>query len=262
MRPLVLAFLMFGACSDGDEPDEAIRQVWVGEYTVCAVVESEAGYCWGRGFDDASGSGSVPVRYGGDRSFRQLSPAIGAFGDYICGLTTDAGTLCQGTFVVNIDGGGLISSALAPLANDVPLDTIAAGSTHLCGLTDAGAAWCWGDFNAGVRGTDQIDPEGWSLAPNPVTGGLTFTSIGAGDGHTCGMTAAGAVYCWGAGERLGAPSAVLETSAESCGQIPPCGPAPRPDRASRRGAGAFRGPAGQLRDHRGRRAVVLGRNLR
>lgn len=230
MRPLILAVLVVSGCSDGagpnDKPDDAFRQVSVGEYRVCAIVESGAGYCWGRAFDDYSRSDSVPARYGGVRTFLHLSSATGLFGDYICGLTTDAGTLCQGYLLVNIDAGGLIDNTLVPLANDVPLDTIATGSTHFCGLTDEGAAWCWGDFNAGVRGTDAEDPAGWNLVPNPVAGGLTFTSIGAGVSHTCGRIAAGAVYCWGAGAYLGAPSAALETSDESCGQIAPCAPAP------------------------------------
>jgi len=248
MRPIILALLILSACSDGsgpgDESDDPFQQVSVGETRVCAVVESGAGYCWGLSFADRERSDSVPTRYGGDQLFRQLSPASGIFGDYICGLATGAGTLCQGFFLVNIDAGGLISSTLASVANDVPLDTIATSSTHFCGLTDAGAAWCWGDFNAGVRGTDELDPAGWSLLPNLVQGDLTFTSIGAGVSHTCARTAAGAVYCWGASVRLGAPSAQLETSAESCGQIPPCAPLPVQTELPAAAQALFVGPTG------------------
>ena len=38
-------------------------------------------------------------------------------------------------------------------------------------------------------------------APNKVPGGNVFVSLGAGDSFTCGMTAAGRAYCWGAGDR-------------------------------------------------------------
>jgi alpha-tubulin suppressor-like RCC1 family protein len=33
--------------------------------------------------------------------------------------------------------------------------------------------------------------------PVAVVGGLTFASVSVGGGHTCGITAEGAAYCWG-----------------------------------------------------------------
>ena len=49
----------------------------------------------------------------------------------------------------------------------------------------------------------------------PVAGGLTFAGVDAGGGHTCGVAAAGAAYCWGLNEtgQLGTGSA---TGPESC----------------------------------------------
>jgi alpha-tubulin suppressor-like RCC1 family protein len=212
--------VLVAACSDGAGPDpdtDLFRQVSVGDLRVCALIESGAGYCWGMSFDDPTRSDSVPTRYGGDLLFRQLSSAQGIFGDYVCGLSTTGGTLCQGTLLVGYDGGALISNTLAPLAQDVSVDTLATGSTHFCGLTSAGVAWCWGDFNVGMRGTGQPEGSNWSLEPNQVAGGLAFASIGAGVSHTCGSTAEGTVFCWGTASRLGAPSAELDTSSENCG---------------------------------------------
>jgi hypothetical protein len=36
-------------------------------------------------------------------------------------------------------------------------------------------------------------------SPTPVAAGLTFASVSAGDWHICGLTPAGAAYCWGDG---------------------------------------------------------------
>jgi hypothetical protein len=36
-----------------------------------------------------------------------------------------------------------------------------------------------------------------STTPVAVTGGLAFTRLSLGEYHTCGVTAAGAAYCWG-----------------------------------------------------------------
>ena len=41
----------------------------------------------------------------------------------------------------------------------------------------------------------------WSATPVAASGGLIFSSISAGWDHTCGVTADGAGYCWGANER-------------------------------------------------------------
>jgi alpha-tubulin suppressor-like RCC1 family protein len=221
-QPVLTLLLGLGlyACSDGSGPEEdsaVFRQVSVGDASVCAVTESGAGYCWGRTFGDFAESDSVPTRYGGNQNFLQLSAAQGIFGNYVCGLAAQAGTLCQGIMLVGYDIGYEISSTLAPLAHDIALDTVATSSSHFCGLTDQGIAWCWGDLNVGMRGTGQPEGSAWSLEPNQVAGGLTFSTIGAGVSHTCASTGEGAVFCWGTGTRLGAPSAALDTSSANCG---------------------------------------------
>lgn len=81
-----------------------------------------------------------------------------------------------------------------------------------------------------MRGTGEPEGRNWNLEPNTVAGGLSFNTIGAGLSHSCGLTEEGAVYCWGAGEQLGAPSATLDPSEDNCGLGPgigaPCAHAP------------------------------------
>jgi alpha-tubulin suppressor-like RCC1 family protein len=36
-----------------------------------------------------------------------------------------------------------------------------------------------------------------STVPVAVSGGYSFASVDGGDDHTCGVTTAGAAYCWG-----------------------------------------------------------------
>src|SRR5439155_1510095 len=74
---------------------------------------------------------------------------------------------------------------------------LAAGASHTCGLTNSGATYCWG-----ARGDGQLGdgtPQVW-WAPGAVSWGSSFTALAAaGDyaGYTCGLTSAGAAYCWG-----------------------------------------------------------------
>src|SRR5690606_13848178 len=84
-----------------------------------------------------------------------------------------------------------------PVAGGLTFTAITAGNAHTCGLTTDGAAYCWGNGWDGQLGDgSNIDI---SLVPTPVAGGLTFTAIAAGPDHTCGLSPAGAAYCWGHG---------------------------------------------------------------
>lgn len=75
---------------------------------------------------------------------------------------------------------------------------VAASAGFTCALDDRGAAWCWGLGYAGQLG---IGYGVWSMPqPVAVTGGHTFVSITAGLAHACGVTAAGAAWCWGAND--------------------------------------------------------------
>jgi alpha-tubulin suppressor-like RCC1 family protein len=73
--------------------------------------------------------------------------------------------------------------------------SVAPGGNHTCALTAAGKAYCWGANDVGAIGVSQ--EFGVYLIAQPVSGNLTFAELSSGMHHTCGRTAAGAVYCWG-----------------------------------------------------------------
>jgi alpha-tubulin suppressor-like RCC1 family protein len=68
------------------------------------------------------------------------------------------------------------------------------GSYHVCVVMSTGT-YCWGRNSEG-----QLGSGGFSTADSVaalVRGGLTFVQAAAGYVHSCGITAAGAAYCWG-----------------------------------------------------------------
>ena len=76
--------------------------------------------------------------------------------------------------------------------------SVSAGPSHVCGVTTAGDAYCWGWNSSGQLGDGTRTNR---HTPVPVagglTGGLSFASVSTAGLHTCAVTTAGVVYCWG-----------------------------------------------------------------
>ena len=115
-----------------------------------------------------------------------------------CALTARGGVMCWGSNGAGQLGDNSTSQRLAPtdvstLATGVA--QIAAGAAHTCALTDAGGVQCWGSNTNGQLGDNSSTTR---LAPVDVSG-LTsgVAAIAAGFAHTCALTAAGGVKCWG-----------------------------------------------------------------
>jgi alpha-tubulin suppressor-like RCC1 family protein len=72
---------------------------------------------------------------------------------------------------------------------------VSAGDYHTCAVLDAGSATCWGHNLYGQLGDGTTTQ---STAPITVSGLSTgVVQISAAESHTCAVTAAGSVKCWG-----------------------------------------------------------------
>lgn len=66
---------------------------------------------------------------------------------------------------------------------------------------ETGPAYCWGDNESQGQLGDGTNTD--RLNPTPVSGGLEFSQLSAGNGHTCGIAEDGSMYCWGDNESQG-----------------------------------------------------------
>ena len=164
---------------------EAIRQrffylrIAAGSAHTCIITRESQVMCWGSSQHWQIGDGDnqlAPIDDNGDVIIKKPYPE----------------------YVVIVDENG---DTTGPLTGVISL---VAGGDHTCALITTGQVRCWGR-GGGRLGNDTntysnhavtvVDGDG---STNPLTGVI---SLAVGSAHTCALTTAGRVWCWGDGGR-------------------------------------------------------------
>ena len=162
--------------------------------------------CWGANNRGQLGDGThtdrlVPVDVAGLSSGVQ---AIAAGGRHTCALTRAGGVKCWGDNGLGQVGDG---SRLIPFLTNRPwpvdvkglssgVQALAAGAKHTCALTTRGGVKCWGNNGSGVLGAPTRRSY-QSTSVDVVGLNRGVHAIAASAYHTCALTNAGGVKCWG-----------------------------------------------------------------
>jgi alpha-tubulin suppressor-like RCC1 family protein len=164
----------------------------------CGVTAEGAAYCWGSNAYGELGDGTTvertsPVAVVGGLTFAGVS--AGMF--HSCGVTTGGAAYCWGYDGNGELGDGTGTESTSPVAvtGAHTFASVSAGVAYSCGVTTEGAAYCWGANGDGRLG-DSSTVDHWA-SPVPVAGGHRFATVSARFDHACGLSTAGAVYCWG-----------------------------------------------------------------
>lgn len=184
--------------------NEQFVSLSAGAAHVCALTAIGKAFCWGR---DSSGQlgdrgrvySTTPIPVYPDSSFQSIS----AGGFHTCGIKLDGRAFCwgdntRGQLGIGTTGGQVDAQPTTPLPGGT-YRSISAGYRHSCAIRGDGVAVCWGDNKQAQLGTVVTDTI--VNTPTPVGVSVPLATIVAGGdvrySHTCGLTAAGAAYCWG-----------------------------------------------------------------
>jgi len=174
-----------------------------GGHHACAVTTTGTIQCWGGNNDGQLGTGdllrsTVPIDpLGPPTGITAL--AAGGCGAHTC-VSNANEVWCWGDNSDGQLGDGLRVDSNVPvqvpgLAGAAQLE---AGEDHTCALSSAGGVTCWGGNGRAQLGDGSSYDSG---APVPVLGlSAGVRQIAVGDWHSCAITAAGGVMCWGGNE--------------------------------------------------------------
>lgn len=167
--------------------------------SICSIFAGDT-WCWGANNWGQFGTGGVdnyvwePTMASGGTA-PAASAALGQ--GHLCTLRTDQSVWCSGR---NFDGevGDGTSGNYVFYAAKVPgltATAVSLGDLHSCAVRTDGKVACWGKNDQGQLGIGTAG--GFVTAPAEVSGVTNAVAVSAGRDHTCAVTSAGALYCWG-----------------------------------------------------------------
>jgi alpha-tubulin suppressor-like RCC1 family protein len=121
-----------------------------------------------------------------------------------CARTNPGAIFCVGRGDAGQLGNGAAADSATPVMVSWPIEaglpvSIVAGEQHQCVIDDAGALWCWGSnaFGQLMLEPDATGFDGYTTLPVRIALDDAVLAVAAGGTHTCALTEAAQLLCWG-----------------------------------------------------------------
>ncbi|MCO7238067.1 putative Ig domain-containing protein [Aeromicrobium sp. CnD17-E] len=133
----------------------------------------------------------------------------GGYG-YACRVNgSDRAAACWGSNYGGQLGTGPVSSentvrrqATAVVGSSAWLTIDSGDFFSTCGIKTNNSLWCWGRNDNGILGSGDGDAS-WADSPRAVVGGGSWSDVGIGAAHACGIKTDASLWCWGPADQLG-----------------------------------------------------------
>jgi len=178
-----------------------VTAIATGGYHSCALTSTGGVKCWGNNHDGQLGDGTYLNRFrpGGVSGLGSGVTAIATGDRHSCALTSDGAVKCWGLNAFGQLGDGTRDNRVTPVEVSglgSGVTAIGASWLHSCALTSAGGVKCWGhnyydQLGDGTTSNYRFTP----VDVSGLSGGVT--AIATGGRHSCALTSAGGVKCWG-----------------------------------------------------------------
>ena len=179
-----------------------IKAISAGYYHTCALLDTETVHCWGYNRYGELGD-STTIDHLTPAAVGLAGPASAiAAGYYSTCAVLVAGTVqCWGNNFSGQLGNGF-QHGYSPIPVETPgllADQVTLGAYHTCALLTSGVVQCWGNNGSGQLGDGTTTDR---LMPVTVAGlADAILALAAGEDHTCALSTAGGVQCWGRNDK-------------------------------------------------------------
>lgn len=169
-------------------------------FDVCAITSTGQLKCWG---SNAAGELGEAAGIGQSATTPKVADTTATYSKVIsyenatCGITTTGVLKCSGSNNLGRLGLGDTTSRSSFTVIDpgVSYSDIDMGVAHTCGITTTGVLKCWGSNSSGqiakTSGTSSY------YLPDVVDSGVSYIKVALGPYHSCGITSANKLKCWG-----------------------------------------------------------------
>ena len=169
----------------------------------CALLTGGGVKCWGQNTygqlgDGTNADSNTPVDVVGLTDVVALT----SYSQHTCALTSGGAVKCWGWNLYGQLATGNHANQNTPVdVGGIPTDitSVAVGYGHTCAASATSGVKCWGDNFYGQLGDGTTTESNTPVSVVGISGGVEV--VGGGSAHTCAVTAADGLKCWGWNER-------------------------------------------------------------